>query len=525
MATALEDSGTFAARPSGTALRSGWLDRHAALVSLGLFATSLALVLPLLGRQSIWFDEAVTMSNVQLPYDLGRYLRADATPPLYPLLVHAWLQVFGTSLVAARALSALASAASIAAIFQLGRRFLDARSGLFAAALLLTSRCQIFFAHEARPYALVLLLAIASFHVLLSLLERPTSASPSPTTNDEPARVVDPTRRRLVLLCLLDAALLYTHYVAVFVLCAQGLAALPWRGESWRAFFRILGALVCAVLLVVPLALFIWLTLWPLPMAGWLPPPTLRGIPHELAKLTGSGMVLSLEVLLVVAGAVVLLRARRRAHDAAAAPLRTLAVLALWTVVPLVAAFAVSAIEPVFLGRYLLYVTPGWYLLVGAAAARLPVGRTLGTALVAALCALSLAGAWQSPLRRADWADAADRARAATADGALAVIIPAHEILPFAWHFSPEAFRDLDHLPRRLRELGVVGVPRVDDVAQFARLPRDLLIVVPQALGDSTDALAPALAAAGRGPWQREDLRAFVVLRSPAPAPHAPPAS
>jgi mannosyltransferase len=502
MATALEDSGPFAARPSGTALRSGWLDRHAALVSLGLFAASLALVLPLLGRQGIWFDEAVTMSNVQLPYDLGRYLRADATPPLYPLLVHAWLQVFGTSLVAARALSALASAASVVAIFQLGRRFLDARTGLFAAALLLTSRCQIYFAHEARPYALVLLLAIASFHVLLSLLDRVTW-------------------RRLVLLCLLDAALLHTHYVAAFALCAQTLAALPWRGESPRAFLRILAAQVCAVLLVVPLALFIWLTLWPLPMAGWLPAPTLRGIPNELAKLTGSGLVLVLQASLVAAGAIALLRARREER----APLRTLATLALWSVVPLVGAFAASAIEPVFLGRYLLYVTPGWYLLVALAAARLPVGRTLGTALIVALCALSLAGAWRSPLRRADWADAADRARAATADGALAVIIPAHEILPFAWHFSPEAFRDLDHLPRRLRELGVVGVPRVDDVAQFARLPRDLLIVVPQALGDSTDALAPALAAAGRGPWQREDLRAFVVLRSPAPAPHAPPAS
>jgi len=505
MATALEDSPPLAARPSGTALRSDWLDRHPAIVSSLLFTASLALVLPLLGRQSIWFDEAVTMSNVQFPYDLDRYLRADATPPLYPLLARAWLKLFGTTLVAARALSALASAASVVALFQLGRRFLDARTGLFAAALLLTSRCQIYFAHEARPYALVLLMVIASFHVLLSLLERVTW-------------------RRLALLCLLDAALLHTHYVAAFALCAQALAALPWRGESPRTFLAILAAQVGAVLLVVPLALFIWLTLWPLPMAGWLPAPTLRGIPHELAKLTGSGLVLTLELLLVVAGAIALLGARRAAH-AAPAPRRTLATLALWSVVPLVGAYVASSIEPVFLGRYLLYVTPGWYLLVGAAAARLPVARTLGTTLIVALCALSLAGAWRSPLQRTDWAIAADRARAATADGALAVIVPAHEILPFAWHFSPEAFRDLDHLPRRLRELGVVGVSRIADAAQFARLPRELLVVVPRPLGASVDALAPALAAAGRAPWQREDLRAFVVLRSPAPAPDAPPAS
>ncbi|MFN8600750.1 MAG: glycosyltransferase family 39 protein [Candidatus Binatia bacterium] len=507
MATALEDSGTFAARPSGTALRSGWLDRHAALVSLGLFATSLALVLPLLGRQSIWFDEAVTMSNVQLPYDLGRYLRADATPPLYPLLVHAWLQLFGTSLVAARALSVLASAASVVALFQLGRRFLDARTGLLAALLLLTSRCQIFFAHEARPYALVLLLAIASFHVLLLLLERVTW-------------------QRLVLLCLLDAALLYTHYVAAFALCAQTLAALPSRGRSPRAFLQILAAQLCAVALILPLALFIWTTLWPLPMAGWLPAPTWRGIPNELAKLTGSGLVLTLEAALVLAAAITawLQRAGRTGAHACAAP-RTVAVLALWSVVPLVAAFAVSAIEPVFLGRYLLYVTPGWYLLVALAATRLPVGRGLGTALIGALCALSLAGAWRSPLERADWRTTADRVRAATTDGALAVIVPAHEMLPFAWHFSPESFRDLDHLAPRLRDLGVVGVQRLADVTQLAALPRELVIVVPQPLGASADVLAPVLAAAGRAPWQREDVAHIVLLRSPAPASDAAPAS
>ena len=60
---------------------------------------------------------------------------------------------------------------------------------------------------------------------------------------------------------------------------------------------------------------------------------------------------------------------------------------------------------------------------------------------------------------------------------------------------------------------------------RLAALPRELLIVVPQPLGSSAAALAPALAAAGRGPWQREDLPAIVVLRSPAPAPDATPAS
>ncbi|MBY0280128.1 hypothetical protein K2Z84_32750, partial [Candidatus Binatia bacterium] len=121
-------------------------------------------------------------------------------------------------------------------------------------------------------------------------------------------------------------------------------------------------------------------------------------------------------------------------------------------------------------------------------------------------------------------ATAAARARAATQAGALVVVVPAHEMLPFAWHFSPESFRDLDHLAARLRDLDVIGVARIADVAELATLPRELVLIVAQPLGASVDALAPLLAAAQRDPWQREDLPALVVLRSPAPASAPAPA-
>ena len=470
------------------------LVRHPAIVAAALFVASLALVLPLLGAQSIWFDEAVTMRNAQQPFELARYLRADATPPLYPFLVHHWMRVFGTTLESARALSALASALSTVLLFQLGRRFLGATAGLFAALLFLCSRFQIFFAHEARPYALVVLLAIASFYVLLALLE-------------------STTRPRVLLLALLDAALLYAHYVTVFVFPAQLLVALLLARSRPRTVAAVVASQALAALLVLPLVVYVATTLWPLPMAGWLARPTWQTFPVELAKIAGSPLLLALEVVLVTSGIAWIARAHRAGGTPADPALRTAAVLTSWAFVPLVAAFAASFVEPVFLARYLLYSAPGYFLLVAYVLAGLPVARRYAAALLLALCMLSLATAWRTPIVRPAWGAAALRAQAALADGALVAVVPAHQLLPFGFHFSPDAFRDPERLPVALRTAGVIGLSRPAEAARLAATAPDVLLIAPDGSAAGLDAVAAELAATGHAPAVREDLPGLVLLR------------
>jgi len=484
---------------SGINAATDRLVRHSSVVTIALFLASLALTLPLLDAQSIWFDEAVTISNAQLPFDLARYLRADATPPLYPFLVHHWMGVFGATIESARALSALASALATVLLFQLGRRFVGATAGLFAAALFLCSRFQLFFAHEARPYALVVLLGIASFYVLLSLLE-------------------SATRTRVVLLALVDAALLYAHYVTVFLLPAQLVVALLLGRARVRSSLAVLASQALAGLLVLPLAIYVARTLWPLPMAGWLETPTWRTFPVELAKLAGSPLLLLVEIALVAGGLAWLERRRRAAASTTTMPRyapRTAGALAAWAFVPLATAFVASLIEPVFLARYLLYTAPGYFLLVGYVVTCLPLRRARTTILLLALCTLSLATAWRAPIVRPAWRVAAERAHAALADGATVAVVPAHQLLPFAYHFTRDGFRDPDHLPTTLRAAGIVGLSRPSDALRVAAGGADLLLVAPDADAAALDAVASEIAAARHVLPVREELPHLVLLRVP----------
>ena len=62
-----------------------------------------------------WTDEAFSaLVGVQSPERIWFHLGHDVHPPLYFLILHAWMSVFGEGVVAIRALSALAGVATVA---------------------------------------------------------------------------------------------------------------------------------------------------------------------------------------------------------------------------------------------------------------------------------------------------------------------------------------------------------------------------------------------------------------------------
>lgn len=122
-----------------------------------------------IGARPLWIDEAFTARWSRLPIGLiagaGRHL--EPTPPAYYLVLHAWTALAGTGDASLRMPSAICSALTVAVTLMLGRRLGGASAGRAAALLLLLNPCSLFFAQEARAYAIlalveaVLLLAFA----------------------------------------------------------------------------------------------------------------------------------------------------------------------------------------------------------------------------------------------------------------------------------------------------------------------------------------------------------------------------
>jgi mannosyltransferase len=162
---------------------------------------------------ALWLDETISVNIAKLPVtQIPGALAHDGAPPLYYLLLHVWMLVFGQGDFAVRALSGVTSVVTIPLFWRAGWR-LGGRPVAWSALVLgITSPFAIEYAATTRMYSLMILLALLGYLAMSRALAAPT-------------------RRNLVAVGGVTAALLYTHYWALFLVGVTGLWLL-WR--IWR---------------------------------------------------------------------------------------------------------------------------------------------------------------------------------------------------------------------------------------------------------------------------------------------------
>jgi mannosyltransferase len=193
------------ATPAGPAAPGGvnWLRLGTAFVLFLAVIVRFATVSPL------WLDEAQTVAIARLPLgDMAEGLRHDGAPPLFYVLLHGWMRIFGDGDLAVRALPGLFAVAALPLIWVAGRRLGGKTVAWSAVILLAASPFAVRYATEVRMYSLVVMLVLIGYLALAELLERPRS------------------RRAAVGVGVVTAALLLTHYWSLYLLFVTGVTLL-----------------------------------------------------------------------------------------------------------------------------------------------------------------------------------------------------------------------------------------------------------------------------------------------------------
>ena len=82
-----------------------------------------SLVLRFWTTSDLWLDEALTVNIAKLPiHDLPTYLKRDGAPPLFYVLLHFWMGIFGSSDLAVRSLSGVIGVITVPLAWLAGRR-------------------------------------------------------------------------------------------------------------------------------------------------------------------------------------------------------------------------------------------------------------------------------------------------------------------------------------------------------------------------------------------------------------------
>jgi uncharacterized membrane protein len=277
-------------------------------------------------------DEAITTGIASHPLaQIPGILRHDGSPPLFYLLLHFWIQLFGTSETATHSLSLLCGLLTIPVGMWAGWSLFGRRAGIFAAVLFSFSTFLTDYAGETRMYELMGLLGlIATTAFIHGFIYR--------------------RRGYLVLFAVCEALMLYTHAWGIFYGAGSVIALIPiyLRSGERRELLRdaVLTYVGAGILFLPWLPNFIYQATHT--GAPWAPPPRF-GAPVLLSRdlLGGDRITIGLVLAAVIGFAPLFTRAHRRTREGT-----TMWTLILLPFATLLLAWLASQITPAFVSRY-----------------------------------------------------------------------------------------------------------------------------------------------------------------------------
>jgi 4-amino-4-deoxy-L-arabinose transferase-like glycosyltransferase len=336
-------------------------DRALAFAGAAILIAAIALRLIGLGS-ALWYDEIVTLvESVRLPLPrLVTELNGVNTHPLYSILAHVSIALFGESAWALRMPAVVFGVASVVMTYVLAARLIGPVEGLAGAAVLATSYHHIWFSQNARGYTMMGFFALAAAYLLM--------------------RAWDTNRTRdYVCYALVCAAGVYTHLTMAFVVAGHALAiAVVWLiGTRDRASTARLLPFAAAVGGAALLSALLYAPFIPSLIAHFG-----AEAPREAAKVA-TGRWAAIEALRSVLSGSGIVAA------IAAGALATIGAFSLWRRNPIAVALwlapaAVTAAAILVLGQPM---RPRFFFFLGGAAA-IFVGRGIGAVVAAAAPAI-----------------------------------------------------------------------------------------------------------------------------------------
>lgn len=331
-----------------------WLENVPVWASTGLvlvaaLAASAYLRTRFLNGQ-FWMDEAITTGIASHSVSaIPGILRHDGNPPLYYVLLHGWIRLFGTSESATHSLSLLFGLLCVPVGMWAGWTLFGRRAGLIAAVLFAFNGWLTNYAQETRMYELMALLGIVATVAFVHAF-------------------VNRRRGYLIVFAVCLALMLYTHTWGLFVVVGSLAALIPAYliSEDRRALVRdALLAFVAAAILYAP-----WVPNFLYQAAHTAAPWSTKpgfGTPILLSRqvLGGDRVTVVLLAACVVGLWPLFTRRMRRTREAAA-----LWSLIIFPVVTLAVAWLSSQVNPAYVPRYFAPVVASILLIAAFGCAR-----------------------------------------------------------------------------------------------------------------------------------------------------------
>lgn len=294
--------------------------------------------------ESLWRDEAFTVLLAR--HSLAEIISLtslDFNPPFYYLLLHGWMRLFGPSEIAIRSLSLLFFIFLLLINYRFCLEFVTKKWAKAISLLMLINPMLFYYAFEARMYSMFAFLATLSMFAFY--------------------------KRKWLIYILSTVCGLYTHSYMAFMVMVQVayvlILLLKKNTNNILPFFLSLGSIALLYAAWIPILISQWMR----SRQSWIYPIDIQLILSVLGNLftgyegTPAGLWRLTSLLsLVLIGTMVVFTKKKLLPNI---------LFTLWIALPLILVLAVSLVKPLFVNRYLIFVSVAEVMVMGLVIAQM----------------------------------------------------------------------------------------------------------------------------------------------------------
>jgi hypothetical protein len=408
-------------------------------------------------------DEPFTLFFSQVSYsELWEMMQTENNPPLHFIITSVWTKLFGISPVIARIPALLFHVATIYYLFKIGSSFFHKSVGVIACVLFTFSTYHGLFSHEVRVYSLFTLLTAASmYYFMLAVTSTPNK------------------RVGLKLICC-NVLLIYSHFLGHWVLMVQLGILFFTNIHHIKDFFKnYLWIYLVTLIAYIPYAIvFVKRVQYTTSQGTWVEAPKgISSLYFALWQFLNSPLVTV--IFLCVFAAYVILYFFNKI-----VPYRNIyrSIVMIWAWIPFLAMFIISFWIPMFIGRYLAFVSIAFYLLFAVMLYQLTklVDKRAGNLLVVLILLVFSLGFnpyTEADKRKADeYVNHVKRIKQQNPD-AVVIISPKWAYRTFAYHYDQNYFKDYKQTLQHLQAENIFPVFELKELGEEINNYRKIIFI------------------------------------------------
>jgi mannosyltransferase len=397
-----------------------------------------------LAGETLYLDEASSLFRAQQPLrNIIEIYKSNQNPPGYFILLHFWILLFGVQAFAAKFLSVLFSSLTASLLFLFLQKKINLQTALLASVFFLFSFVQLFYSHEARAFALLGFLIMLSLYVFFAMLKNPSYA-------------------HAVLWALVNAYMLFCHYMSVFVPLIQMFFFLIFFRKYRNVLIYIFLAYALLLLIFLPWLGYIFHNM---PVRGeyWLPSPNLNTLFVVFKQLSGNGFLFFAGNILILLSLLSLFVHKLHLFSSSFDKEFFLFFLLMYYL-PVFLSFLIAQYTPVFQLKYVLYASLAFYILLSMILYSLKIRLIFRLLLMLVFLLPHISLFDLSPDKYENWNTAVPKIKALQGQNDLVLVSPYFKDMPFAYYYDHAHFRNWEKMPEKMALEHVFFVRNARDI-------------------------------------------------------------